>query len=276
VHEAPTETRPARIPTIEPASLIGIAERSWEAMKALIRTGGMVALCLALAGPVVAQPGSVQEDVKYAKSLSRAFNHAAELISPSVVQVTNIGTMTYQDGFFGPLRTKNDVPKGAGSGVIVSKDGYILTNNHVVTGSEKVRVKLQDQRELDGKVVGVDPQTDLAVIKVSAGQSPARAVRRLRGPGGRRMGAGRREPLRAVRQLRHRRHRLRQGAQADRATDENNEDFIQTDAAINPGNSAGPWSTWTARSSASTPRSPRAAAATRGSVSRSRRPSRGW
>ena len=62
---------------------------------------------------------------------------------------------------------------GVGSGVIVTKDGYILTNNHVVDGANEVKVTLNDGRELKAKVVGKDPESDLAVVKIDAKDLPA-------------------------------------------------------------------------------------------------------
>jgi serine protease Do len=140
--------------------------------------------------------------------------------------------------FFGNrLQAVPDVPEsGLGSGVIISSDGYIVTNNHVVDGATQVTVTLADGRELTARVVGRDPQTDVAVIKVQAKDLPAvtfapshnvevgdrvLAIGNPFGIGetvttgivsatGRRAGLG----------LAY-------------------EDFIQTDAAINPGNSGG-------------------------------------
>ena len=60
-----------------------------------------------------------------------------------------------------------------GSGVIISPDGYIVTNNHVVDGATQIKVTLHDRRVLNGKVIGVDKLTDLAVIKVDAHDLPA-------------------------------------------------------------------------------------------------------
>ncbi len=64
------------------------------------------------------------------------------------------------------------VPSGLGSGVIVSPDGYILTNNHVVDEAEKVEVKLPDGREFTAKIIGTDPPSDVAVLKIDAGNLP--------------------------------------------------------------------------------------------------------
>jgi len=125
--------------------------------------------------------------------------------------------------------------QGLGSGVIVTPDGYILTNNHVVDGADEVKVALQDGRELDAKVVGRDPKTDVAVLKVDAGELPAIAlgdseaievgdvVLAIGNP----FGIGQTVTMGIV-------------SATGRATlGLDYEDFIQTDAAINPGNSGG-------------------------------------
>jgi S1-C subfamily serine protease len=67
----------------------------------------------------------------------------------------------------GPLR-----PSGVGSGIIVSPDGYILTNNHVVDQADKVTVELADRRQFEAKVIGTDAPSDVAVIKIEAGDLP--------------------------------------------------------------------------------------------------------
>ena len=66
--------------------------------------------------------------------------------------------------------------EGVGSGVVVTKDGYILTNNHVVDGADEVKVALQDGREFTAKVIGRDPKTDVAVIKIGANDLPTVAM----------------------------------------------------------------------------------------------------
>jgi len=89
----------------------------------------------------------------------------AESVGPSVV---NVNTKTKIQFFFQAIPQE-----GAASGVIITRDGYILTNNHVVEGAQQIRVTLADGRAFDAKVVGRDPYTDVAVIKIEATDLPA-------------------------------------------------------------------------------------------------------
>lgn len=126
--------------------------------------------------------------------------------------------------------------EGIGSGVIATKDGYILTNNHVVDGADEVKVALQDGREFTAKVVGRDPKTDVAVIKIDATDLPAvpmadsekvevgDVVLAIGNP----FGIGQTVTTGIVSAT---------GRGGTLGLDY--EDFIQTDAAINPGNSGG-------------------------------------
>lgn len=111
-------------------------------------------------------------------AFSKAFIEVADKVTPSIVKITVVSETKgnpHEDlPFFFPFR--DDVPRkemGSGSGVIISDDGYILTNNHVVENATKVEVSLFDRRILEAKVVGTDPQTDLAVVKVDASGLPA-------------------------------------------------------------------------------------------------------
>ena len=129
------------------------------------------------------------------------------------------------------------VQRGLGSGVIVSQDGYILTNNHVVEGSDTVKVELSDDRSFTAKVVGTDPATDLAVVKIEAkelptlefGDSDAVKVGDVALAVGNPLGVG--ETVTSG-------HHQREGT-PDAAAAIRYQDFLQTDAAINHGNSGG-------------------------------------
>jgi len=137
--------------------------------------------------------------------------------------------------FFGQI-PREYKQHGLGSGVIVSSDGYILTNNHVVGGAEEIHVTLMDKREFTAKVIGKDPKTDLALIKIDTKDSlPAAAlgdsdstevgdwVVAIGNPFG--------FSLTVTAGIVSAKGRILGG---------NYDDFIQTDASINPGNSGGP------------------------------------
>jgi serine protease Do len=138
-------------------------------------------------------------------------------------------------GFGGHLQPHRE--GGLGSGVIVSADGYLLTNHHVVKDADKVRVELSDRRSLDAKIVGVDPASDLAVLKIDAkglpvlpfGNSDALRVGDVVLAFGNPLGVGQTVTMGIV-------------SAKGRATsvgDGSFEDFLQTDAPINQGNSGG-------------------------------------
>ncbi|GAB3765994.1 Do family serine endopeptidase [Spirosoma pomorum] len=114
------------------------------------------------------------------------FSTAAELVTPTVVHIRTTMTRTvrqqqvpdifkefFGEGFGGgqsqPRRQRG---QASGSGVIISKDGYIVTNNHVVQDADEVEVIMTDKRSFKAKVIGTDPLTDLAVIKVEANNLP--------------------------------------------------------------------------------------------------------
>ncbi len=142
--------------------------------------------------------------------------------------------------FFGPPQQGDEkqILRGMGSGVIVSKDGYILTNNHVVRGADKVKVMLLGGKRVDAEIVGTDPKTDLAVLRIKGdnlkpikmGDSDKLRV------GEWVMAIG--SPLSANLD-----HTVTAGIVSAKGRSNvglaDYEDFIQTDAAINPGNSGG-------------------------------------
>lgn len=92
------------------------------------------------------------------------FRAAAKKVNPSVVSIDRYNRV--QTSFFSDETRETET--GQGSGVIIDKTGIIVTNNHVVEGAEKVKVRLNDNRTLTAKVLGTDPRSDLAVIKIDA------------------------------------------------------------------------------------------------------------
>jgi Do/DeqQ family serine protease len=134
-------------------------------------------------------------------------------------------------------RQPRGVQRGLGSGVITSQDGYILTNNHVVEGVDTVKVELPDKRTFTAKVIGTDPATDLAVVKIDAknlptlvfGDSDAVKVGDVALAIGNPLGVGETVTSGII---------SAKGRQTPDGTD-SYQDFLQTDAAINHGNSGG-------------------------------------
>ena len=193
------------------------------------------------------------------QNLSDAFASVAEAVKPSVVFIKSGKKRTSDDDDTGP---QLQVPPGferfmprlpqmqqpefqeaAGSGFIVSKDGYILTNDHVVDGSDEVTVRLLDRREFKAKVIGTDAGTDLAVLKIDAnnltpaplGDSDAARVGEWVLAVGNPLGENLTFTVTSgIISAKGRTLSL------PNTSDRSIQDFIQTDAAINPGNSGGP------------------------------------
>ncbi|MDP3071445.1 MAG: Do family serine endopeptidase [Opitutaceae bacterium] len=224
------------------------------------------ACILALAGAFAAGAQSSASSTKPAVAIKRdtdpvhrgtlesaSFSGVVKRVAPSVVKITTTtkAKKVVVNGqqfpgfdhpmfrqFFGGQQPEMQQPQqnGLGSGVIISADGFIATNNHVVQGADEVLVALDDGRELKAKVVGRDPQTDIAVIKVDATDLPAITfadsskievgdrVLAIGNP----FGLGETVTTGIV---------SAKGRRAGLGLDY--EDFVQTDAAINPGNSGG-------------------------------------
>lgn len=130
----------------------------------------------------------------------------------------------------------NSIPRSLGSGFIISSDGYLLTNYHVIAGSDKIIVTLSDRRELEAKLIGSDKPTDVALLKVDAGDLP---VVRLGRSDNLEVG----EWVLAIGSPFGFDHSVTAGivsAKQRALAHENYVPFIQTDVAINPGNSGGP------------------------------------
>ncbi|MFQ5851473.1 MAG: DegQ family serine endoprotease [Candidatus Binatia bacterium] len=139
--------------------------------------------------------------------------------------------------FGGPMPRGPFRQKSLGSGFIVDRDGFILTNNHVIENAEKIVVRLSDEREFEAEVVGRDPKTDIAVIKIDAeGNLPAAPL-----GDSDRLEVG--EWVLAIGNPFGLRHTVTSGivsAKGRKIGAGPYDNFIQTDASINPGNSGGP------------------------------------
>ena len=211
------------------------------------RAGVLAAFAAAciVVGPAIGSPPDeeTRRQLEHARDLSGAFQYVASQVAPSVVYIAARSTvLTTRYDLFGFRRQVPEVREGQGSGVIVSSDGYVLTNNHVVRGADEPVVRLTDGREFTARVVGTDALRDLAVLKVDAGELPAAVlgdsdsvrvgqwVLALGSPFGfeNTVTAG----------IVSATGRSGLGLSSDAYKDA--ETYIQTDAAINPGNSGGP------------------------------------
>jgi Do/DeqQ family serine protease len=204
-------------------------------------------------------------------TLNTGFSAVAKAVTPAVVVIRTRGRVNPQQSpFFNPFEEffndpdENDglpqprrrvptpppttpkgkenkgrlVPTGTGSGVIVTPDGYIITNNHVVEGAERVEVELADKRVLQAKVIGADPPSDVAVIKLDAtglptvplGDSNQAEVGDIVLAVGNPLGIGQTVTMGII---------SAKGRSTSVGGNRNYEDFLQTDAPINRGNSGG-------------------------------------
>ncbi|MDP9033268.1 MAG: trypsin-like peptidase domain-containing protein [Myxococcota bacterium] len=190
--------------------------------------------------PAVPTPAQVQASTVEAKRLSDGFVAVADRASPSVVQIDVTARDQKADvfsHFFGKPAGEEPIARGMGSGVVFSADGAIITNNHVVEDALTINVRLRDGRYLPARLVGRDPATDLALVKVDAtGLVPAKlADSDLARVGewvvaiGSPFGLG----YTVTAGVLSAKGRGGLGMNAI-------EDYLQTDASINPGNSGGP------------------------------------
>lgn len=178
--------------------------------------------------------------VSYADAISRA--------TPAVVSIHSTKEMPKEASsllrdpvfrrYFGDLQNQipQEMQKGIGSGVVVTQDGFILTNNHVVSDANEITVKLTDGRTAKGKVVGSDPETDIAIVKVDLKKLPVIAIGNsddLR-VGDIAFAIG--NPYGVGQTVTHGIISATHRSDLGISTFEN---FIQTDAPINPGNSGG-------------------------------------
>jgi serine protease Do len=203
---------------------------------------------LASHGPEAAVAAAVPQ-VREAATMPGTFAPVVKGVLPAVVNISStkvVRTSAQQgDNPFGnifPGFPGFQVPNrplrqtGEGSGVIISPDGYIITNNHVVDGSTELTVSMSDKREMKARVIGTDPKTDIALVKVDAKELPYARLGSSAGVEvgdialaiGNPFGIGQTVTMGIV-------SAVGRGGLGI----EDYEDFIQTDASINPGNSGG-------------------------------------
>ncbi len=204
----------------------------------------------------VEQPAQVSPaDISVAEQLSNVFASVAQQTNKSVVTIFTEKKVSMKgqipspfEDFFGndffqrffpqPDQGREFTQQGLGSGVIMKENGIVVTNNHVIQGVDKIKVSLLDGREFEAKVKGTDPQTDLAVLTIDAGDLPPIKVgnsdKSRVGEWVLAIGS----PLNPQLQ-----HTVTAGIISARGRSgvglTQYEDYIQTDAAINPGNSGG-------------------------------------
>jgi len=200
-----------------------------------------------------AGPAKISDrSVDYLTNTGRAMAEIASAVKPAIVNISTTRTVKIQGGmdlfedpffkrFFGDQFNRQAQPRerksaGLGSGVIVSSDGYIVTNYHVVKEADEIKVTLADKKEYRGKVIGSDPKTEISIVKIDAtglptlpwGNSEKLQVGEIVLAVGNPYGLNQTVTMGIVSAI----GRANVGI-ADY------EDFIQTDAAINPGNSGG-------------------------------------
>lgn len=207
----------------------------------LINFGGAMSPLTAtpqIPAPTSQSPGdTVDYDLTAARGELFSAASAARQVSPSVVKISTKQEELVYSFFFTPMVQERE---GLGSGVIIDASGYILTNNHVVEDVKEIAVMLADGRQFEGKLVGTDPYTDIAVIKVDATDLPVANIgdSSVLVPG---------EPAIAIGNPYGFDHTVTAGviSALNRTIEVNTnagivlEGLIQTDAPINPGNSGG-------------------------------------
>lgn len=182
------------------------------------------------------------EDVAAIEKLSHAFSKIVEAAKPSVVYIEALSENTsvnrQLEDLFGKHNFQPEPSTGTGSGVIIDNDGHIVTNNHVIEDASTVRVVLADGRKYWAKVIGSDPMTDVAVIKIDGDRlHPARfADSSLVTAGQIVLAIG--SPFRLGHSVSH--GIVSAVGRSNVAVDIDYQNWIQTDAPINPGNSGGP------------------------------------
>ena len=227
-----------------------------------VRTKTFMAVVLLAAGLLVisgfSAPSGIQAQVAEPSTIPGSFSQLAETASPAVVNIRTVKTIKgggrvfrhykspfgeddpMQDffkKFFGEDHPRDFKQRSLGSGFIIDKDGYIVTNNHVIENADKIQVILKDEKEYEAEIIGRDANTDLALIKIKPernlpvlklGNSDVLKIGQWVAAIGNPFGLG---------------HTVTAGIVSAKGRVIGSgpyDDFIQTDASINPGNSGGP------------------------------------
>ncbi|WP_051309176.1 DegQ family serine endoprotease [Desulfogranum japonicum] len=219
-----------------------------------------ILVCLTLLiGSSLSAVAQDDADIALLDRSAKAFTSVVKKASPAVVYIGVEKSVAGQqtnpldffndplfERFFGPQfrqqphnkqQPRQYHQKGAGSGFIIASDGYILTNNHVVSDTDKITVRLDDEREFPAKVIGTDPQSDVALIKIDAKDLPVLPL-----GDSEKLQVG--EWVIAIGSPFELSQSVTVGVVSAKGRNRvgiaDYENFIQTDAAINPGNSGGP------------------------------------
>ncbi len=175
-------------------------------------------------------------DVELLSRLNTEYAKLTEAVVPSVVSIDTTGVRSEQINFFGQSVFRDYPVQGQGSGVIVSNEGHIITNHHVIAGQQKIQITLHGGKTYQAELIGEDTLLDIAILKIDAnetftplklGDSSQVKVGQLVFAVGNPFGLG---------------ETVTQGiiSAKERSLSDNQRDLFQTDAAINPGNSGGP------------------------------------
>jgi serine protease Do len=224
----------------------------------LILTAAAMLIVLWVAANGTFASRAYAESVEYFNAPA-SFNRLAEMARPSVVNIRTVKTIKgggpvfrqfhrdpwgekspfkeFFERFFGEDMQREFKQPSLGSGFIIDKDGFVVTNNHVIEDADQIKVKLKDQREFDAKIVGRDPNTDIALLKIESGDNlPAI---KLGDSDALEVG----QWVLAIGSPFGLEHTVTAGIVSAKGRVIGSgpyDDFIQTDASINPGNSGGP------------------------------------
>ena len=233
-------------------------------MSAKVFRANLLFFTLALIGAIFIIANYVTGPSAHAKSTEffnapASFNQLAEMVSPAVVNIRTVKTIKgggpvlrqfqrdpwgrkgpfkdFFERFFGEDMQKEFKQPSLGSGFIIDKEGFVVTNNHVIEDADQIKVKLKDEREYDATIVGRDPNTDIALLKIDSGEDLPTA--KLGDSDELKVG----QWVVAIGSPFGLEHTVTAGIVSAKGRVIGSgpyDDFIQTDASINPGNSGGP------------------------------------